>query len=61
MQDNFSRTPRYESEICRDHASDDKGDPESCKGSPSGQEASDNEQMQQDQFVDQKNKHIKNR
>lgn len=34
MQVNFSSTPRYETEIHRDHAPVDKGDPGSCKGSP---------------------------
>ena len=56
MQDNFSRTQRYDSEIHRDHAPVDKGDTGSCKGSPTGQGASDSEQMQQDQFVIRKSK-----
>ena len=56
MQVNFSSTPRYETEIHRDHAPVDKGDPGSCKGSPTGQGASDSEQMQQDQFVIRKSK-----
>ena len=56
MQVNFSSTPRYETEIYRDHAPVDKGDPETCKGSPTGQGASDSEQMQQDQFVIRKSK-----
>ena len=61
MQDNFSRTQRYESEIYRDHAPVDKGDPETCKGSPTAQGASDNEQMQQNQFVNQKIKGYEHR
>lgn len=56
MQVNFSSTPSYETEIYRDHAPVDKGDRETCKGSPTGQGASDSEQMQQDQFVIRKSK-----
>src|SRR5574344_1180006 len=61
MQVNFSSTLRYESETHRDHAPVDKGDPETCKGSSTGQGASDNEQMQQDQFVNQKIKGYEHR